>query len=154
MSWEGFTSDIPDIPQTLRHSRHSTDTWAFQAFHRGSDIPEIDTWAFQAFHRHSRHFTDIPGIPHSDIPDIPQTLRHSTDTQTFQTFHKHSDFTGIPHSDILHIPRSLRHFTHSTANQTVTKQIYYFHSVSFNCHFVALLKELTIKMCTHFVLSH
>lgn len=155
MSWESFTRDIPDIPPTLRHSRHSTDSWAFQAFHRDSDIPEIDTWAFQAFHRHSRHFTDIPGIPRSDIPDIPQTLkhstdtqtdtqtfhrhslRHSTDTQTFQAFHKHSDFTGIPHSDILHIPQSLRHSTHSTMNQTVTKQIYYFHSESFNCHFVS-----------------
>ena len=124
MSWESFTRDIPDIPPTLRHSRHSTDSWALQAFHRDSDIPEIDTWAFQAFHRHSRHFTDIPGIPHSDIPDIPQTLRHSTDTQTdTQTFHKHSD-----------IPQTLKHSRHSTNTQILqafhTQTFYTFHSHS------------------------
>ena len=119
MSWESFTRDIPDIPPTLRHSRHSTDTGAFQAFHRDSDIPEIDTWAFQAFHRHSRHFTDIPGIPHSDIPDIPQTLRHSTDTQTdTQTFHRHSNIPGIPQTLRFYRHSTLRHSTHSTVTQT------------------------------------
>ena len=146
-----------------RHSRHSTDTQTFQAFHRFLGIAGIPQrlrhsrnrhlgipgipQTFQAFHRHSRHSTlrhsrhstDTQTFHrHSDRhSDIPQTLRHSTDTQTFQAFHKHSDFTGIPHSDILHIPQSLRHSTHSTTNQTVTKQIYYFHSESFNCHFVS-----------------